>query len=99
MITIWKEKAHNKSITRADMVAYCILKAMHCKSENKEELVKIFCNRAFRPKQSGEYQGFELAKSELRREIMYRETILGSKELYEEVDIDQFRILLTKVML
>lgn len=84
---IWKNKARNKSITRADTVAYCILKAMSAKSENKLELLTYFLNRAFtagkvcahRPEP---YWALKFAAQELRSEVIYRKTVFGT-ELFE----------------
>ena len=45
----WAKKAQAKSITASNMIELCILKAMNAKSENKEELTKIFLKKAFSP--------------------------------------------------
>lgn len=85
---IWKNKAQNKNVSRADMVARAILLAT-----NIENLVDLL-NKAFTPgtkKYHEPYYALTLAANELLSEITYRKTILGSIELYNETDIDTFK--------
>lgn len=96
---IWKEKARNKNINRRDVVAYCILRAVNAKSENKEEILKYFLLRSFSPgkvcsHRPTPYHALELAVQELNREVLYRDSIFESKEFFNTVDKIKFRELL-----
>lgn len=89
MKKIWKTKAQNKQITRADVVARAILLA-----KSPENLVELL-NKAFTPgtkKYHEPYYALTLASNELLSEVTYRKTILGSTDLYNETDIDTFKM-------
>jgi hypothetical protein len=97
MIKIWKNKAHTKTITRADMVAYCALRAL--KAENTSEAFEFLVKKAFTPgkvmpHRPTPYHAIYVATEELHRELKYRKTLLGSKELYESTDIEKFKELI-----
>lgn len=47
--SIFKAKAHSKTLTREDMGTYCLLRAVAAKSEAKEEIARHFIAKAFTP--------------------------------------------------
>lgn len=51
----FKSKANSKNLTSSDMVALCIYKTMCAKSENKEEILKYFLDKAFTPHSINRY--------------------------------------------
>ena len=96
---IWKEKARDKNITRSDVVAYCILRTINAKSENKEEILKYFLDKAFSPGKICQhrptpYHARDLAISELNREVLYKDSVFRSKEFFNTIDKIKFRELL-----
>lgn len=96
---IWKEKARKKETTRADVVARCILRALTAKSSSKLEILADGIDKAFTAgykKYHRPYYALELACSELRSQLSSK-LILGSKELYENINILEFKSLLSKI--
>lgn len=91
MIKIWKNKANNKNITRSDMVAYCILRSIKWNVPVETLLHKAFTPGRIASHRPTPYHAIHVALGELRGEILFRKTILGSKELYEEFYNDQFK--------
>lgn len=81
-IEIWKNKAKNKEITAKDTVAYCILKTIAAKSENKEEVLKYYLGRAFSAGKIAQHRhhpfsAVHLAAEYVRNDLKYRNKILG----------------------
>lgn len=59
--TIWKTLHAEKSITAANMVQYCVLKAMAAKGDNKVEILNALIKKAFSPSNDGNYDGLKVA--------------------------------------
>lgn len=77
-IKIWKDKANKKSNTASDMVAYCILKAINAKSQDKEEILKYFLNRAFTIHKKNGYASLRRAAGWVRHHYRWKSQILGT---------------------
>lgn len=97
MIKIWKNKANNKNITRSDMVAYCILRSIKWEVPVDILLKKAFTAGRIASHRPTPYHAISVAATELRSEIRWRKTILGSPELYQEFYTDQFKDILAQL--
>lgn len=69
-ITEFKKKAQSKTLTRADMLARCIYKAINAKSEDKITVLHALVQKAFtagsvRPDRKYPYQAVDLAAYDL----------------------------------
>lgn len=88
---IWKNKANTKTITRADMVTYCALRA------TSQEHFNALMNAALtpgslRPDRPTTYHYRDIAKKEALFESRYRKTILGqSIDKFTEEQIERVR--------
>lgn len=96
--TIWKEKAHNKQVTREDMLTYCLVKAIKAKEENKKALAEIFIYRSFKAsgKKNEPFEALRLAKHRANFMLKFKRTILGvpATDLLTIEEIDLFQELL-----
>lgn len=45
----FKIRAHNKAITKEDMLAHCVVKTLAAKSEDKQLILDYFIKRTFTP--------------------------------------------------
>lgn len=95
-IKIWKEKAHNKSIECHDVVAYCVLKTIKAKSENKKEILEYFLNKCFSPHKQNGYDKLRRGARTVGSKMLWNKMILDypiediidneeEKELFEEL--------------
>lgn len=78
----FKNKARSKSLSSEDMVAYCILKAMAAKHENKQELADFFIRKAFTPGKLAphrhhRYQALHGAVNGMISTLRWRKVVIG----------------------
>lgn len=62
----FKNRAHAKDLTSADMLARAFVKAIKAKSENKMEIATYFARKAFTPRKTGTFEGFYDAQRSLK---------------------------------
>lgn len=89
---IWKTKAHNKNLSAADMVAYCILKAIRARTEDKEELLKVFLDKAFSPHHYDGYASRARASNRVASNVRWGKTIIGHpiEDILDTEEIELF---------
>ena len=99
---IWKQKASAKNTTRQDVLAYCILRAMVAKNEDKPIIAEYFVKRAFSrgaicAHRWHPYQAVKEAGSKVEFGMKWHKLILGvplDSVFENDEEIEQFKTLL-----
>lgn len=101
---VWKKKAHEKNLSREDMLTYCLVKAIRAKEGDKEMLARIFIERAFTAgavcgHRNHPYQAVREAASKVRYFFKFQNLILGMKavDLLSDEELDVFASLIEKM--
>lgn len=85
---LWVAKAQTKTITSADMLTHCILRAIQAKSENKLFIAKYFVGKAFSPRSGWDYSAVKYARNAVDSNLKWGDKVLGlpSSEIFESDD-------------
>jgi len=100
-ITQFKEKAHNKALTKTDMATLCVYKTIKAKSEHKIEVAQYYFRKAFSSTKSGSMQSAREALSAVKwsvKENWKTKERSFSGILFEELFSGEEVIILDKII-